>query len=271
MNIIRSLYKTAIVALLFVIATGFSYQELNYAIRNSTIKKGEKLTFRLHYGLLTAGYPVMQVFDKTYPVDGKTCFKVEVSGKTYGAVHKLFQIKDIWRSYMDTANMLPKYAYRNISEGNYKLVENTYLNRGGSKTKVVIEKTEGDKTKEYATPEGIHDIVSGFFYYRNIDYSKKSIGEKIPVKSFFDGELYHLNVVYKGKVELKTAFGRIDCFKLSPEVPENELFDGENSVLFYITADNNRMPVKIKADMFVGSVEMDISEYQNLRHSIKFK
>jgi hypothetical protein len=271
MNWRKNTYRIAVASLLILVMSGFSYQELNYAIKNTTYQKGEKLTFRLHYGFLTGGYPVMQVFDKTYNVDGKTCYKMEVSGKSSGAIHKLFQIKDLWRSYVDTNTSLPKYAYRNISEGNYKIVENTYINRGTGKVKVVKEKEAGDQTKEYEATEGIHDIVSGFFYFRNIDYSKKSVGDKVTIKAFFDGELYTLNVVYKGKFELKTDFGKIDCYKLEPEVPENDLFNGDDSISFYLSADNNRLPIKIKANMFVGSVEMDLSNYENLKYPIKFK
>lgn len=271
MKTVNKLYKLIIGALLFALVTGFSYQGENYTIKNTTFKPSEKLTYRLHYGLLTGGYPVMQVFDKTYAVDGKTCYKIEVSGKSTGAVNKLFRVKDLWRSYVDSTTLLPKYAYRNISEGDYKLIEDTYINRGIGKIKVDKEKNSGKSHSEYVAPEGIHDIVSGFFYYRNIDYSKKNVNDKITIKAFFEDKLYTLNVVYKGKEEIKTSLGKIDAYKLVPEVPENDLFNGDDSIIFYLSADKNRLPLKIKASMFVGSVEMDISSYENLRYPINFK
>lgn len=267
----KYIYRIGILGLLFVLITGFSNQELNYAIKNSTFKAGEFLTYRLHYGLLNGGYPTIEISDKFYAFDGKTCNKIEVNGKSTGAVNKLFNIKDTWMSYVDTTTLLPKYAYRNISEGDYKLVERTYLNRGKGTIKVDKEKNSGKSTKVYTIQEGVHDIVSGFFYYRNIDYSKKSPGDKITIKAFFEDELYTLNVVYKGLVEMKTPFGKINAYKLAPEVPDNDLFNGDDSVLFYLSADKNRIPLKIKANMFVGSVELDLSKYENLRHTITFK
>jgi len=271
MNSKKIVSKIFFASALVLIACGFSYQTDNYPIKNTSFKKGEKLTYRLHYGLLTGGYPVLLVGDKNYAFDGKICHRIEVSGSSTGAVRKLFTIDDVWRSYVDTATMLPKYAFRNIKEGDYTLKEDTYLNRGKGYIKVDKEKRSGKSTQNYTASEGIHDIVSGFFYFRNVDWGKKAVNDKVTIKSFFEDKTYTITVVYKGKFDIKTDFGKITCYKLQPEVPENDLFKGDDSIVFYLSADQNKIPIKIKAEMFVGSVEMDIHQYENLKHTIKFK
>ena len=45
-------------------------------------------------------------------------------------------------------------------------------------------------------------------------------------------------------------------------MPKNSLFDGENSIKFWLSADQYKIPLKIKADMFVGAVEIDITNYK---------
>jgi hypothetical protein len=270
MNIKKVIKKVFYTTALITIACGFSYQIDSYSIKNTSFKKTEKLTYRLHYGLLTGGYPVLLVGDKSYNMDGKICHRIEVSGSSTGAVRKLFAIDDVWRSYVDTATMLPKYAFRSIKEGDYTLKEDTYINRGKGYIKVDKERKSGKSTENITAPEGIHDIVSGFFYFRNVDWGKKSVGDKVTIKAFFEDETYTITVAYKGRFDVKTDFGKITCYKLQPEVPNNDLFDGEDSIVFYLSADQNKIPIKIKAEMFVGSVEMDIHKYENLRHTIKF-
>ena len=44
-------------------------------------------------------------------------------------------------------------------------------------------------------------------------------------------------------------------------MPENSLFDGENSIRVWISDDINKVPLKIKANMFVGAVEVDIESF----------
>ena len=270
MNIKKHTFRSLVTLILFTIISAFTTHTQDYSIKNTTFKMGEKLTYRLHYGVFTGAYPVMQTYSKISTVNGKPHYKIDVSGKTVGTFNRLFKVKDVWRSYVDTSSMLPSYAFRQINEGNYKLKEDTYLNRGTGKIKVVKEKKSEKQTKNYDAPEGIHDIVSGFYYFRNIDYSSKNIGDRITIKSFFEDELYELTVVYKGTETIKTSLGKIKAFKLVPEVPDNEIFEGEDSIVFWLSADKNQIPLKIKAKMFVGSVELDLKKHENLRHTIKF-
>ena len=60
---------------------------------------------------------------------------------------------------------------------------------------------------------------------------------------------------------MKTKLGTIRAIVLSPIMPENGLFDGENSIKVWISDDQNKVPLKVKAQMFVGAVEVDIQAY----------
>jgi hypothetical protein len=44
-------------------------------------------------------------------------------------------------------------------------------------------------------------------------------------------------------------------------MPENSLFDGENSIKVWLSDDINKVPLKVKAAMFVGAVEIDIESF----------
>lgn len=271
MTVKKFIYRSSILCLLFLLVTSFSQKNEDYSIKNTTFKQGERIVYRLHYGMITGGYPVLKVYNKDYETGGSTCHKIEVYGKSTGMVDKLFRVKDTWRSVVDTTTMLPKYAFRSIKEGDYRLKEYTYLNRGTGKITVNKTKNSGKSSKSYDVQEGVHDIVSGFYYFRNVDWANKQVGSSVTVKAFFEDELYTLKVVYKGTETLKTKLGKIKAYKLVPIVPDNELFDGEDSIRFWLSADQNKVPLKIKAKMFVGSVELDIIKQENLRHSINFK
>ena len=45
-------------------------------------------------------------------------------------------------------------------------------------------------------------------------------------------------------------------------MPENKLFDGENSIKVWLSDDINKVPLKIRANMFVGAVEVDITDFK---------
>jgi hypothetical protein len=97
------------------------------------------------------------------------------------------------------------------------------------------------------------------------------VGDTIKLKAFFEDKLYDFKIKYLGKVKLNTKFGSIQSIKLTPIMPDNDLFDGENSIRVYLSDDKNKVPLKIQADMFVGAVEVDLKSYSGLRHTINFK
>src|SRR5690606_32611422 len=120
--------------------------------------------------------------------------------------------------------------------------------------------------KTFQTAGELLDIVSGYYFLRTLDYSTYKKGDIIALDAFFDEEIYDFEIQYSGKEKLKTAVGEINSIVLTPVIPENKLFDGENAIRVWISDDANKIPLKIKASMFVGAVEIDIVSYKNARN-----
>ena len=53
-----------------------------------------------------------------------------------------------------------------------------------------------------------------------------------------------------------------------PIMPKNSLFDGEDSITAYFSDDKNRIPVKIDAEMFIGSAGVELTGYSGLRNPL---
>jgi hypothetical protein len=51
-------------------------------------------------------------------------------------------------------------------------------------------------------------------------------------------------------------------------MPQNKVFDGENSITAYFSDDKNRIPVKIDAEMFIGSAGVELTSYEGLRNPL---
>ena len=52
------------------------------------------------------------------------------------------------------------------------------------------------------------------------------------------------------------------------EMPENKLFGGDDPIRLFLSDDKNKIPLKVHASMFVGSVQVDILKADNV-HLIK--
>ena len=65
---------------------------------------------------------------------------------------------------------------------------------------------------------------------------------------------------------VSTKAGDIRAIKLVPRMPANKLFDGKDAITVYLSDDKNKIPVLIQAEMFVGTVSVNLYEYKNLQH-----
>ena len=72
-------------------------------------------------------------------------------------------------------------------------------------------------------------------------------------------------MTYRGRETVDTKAGTFKCIRLAPKMPPNKLFKGEDAIGVYLSDDQNKVPVLVQAEMFVGSVKLDLYEYHNLR------
>jgi hypothetical protein len=51
-------------------------------------------------------------------------------------------------------------------------------------------------------------------------------------------------------------------------MPDNKLFAGENSITTWFSDDKNRIPLKVSANMFIGSAGVELISYKGLRNPV---
>jgi hypothetical protein len=233
----------------------------------------EKLEFRVHYGFINAGEATLEIYPQMYKVNEKICYKGSVTGKTSGPFDLALNIRDTWVSYFDTSTCIPQKFYRDIEEGKYRLKELVLYDYKSGLANVEREGRKGeDKSKaSYKIPMDVVDMVSGYFFLRTVNYNGLKIGDTITTTAFFEDKVYDFKIKFLGKGRINTKFGKINAIKLSPVMPDNKLFEGGNSIRMWLSDDNNKIPLKIEADMFVGAVEMDLKSYKGLKNPICFK
>ncbi|HEX8549114.1 MAG TPA: DUF3108 domain-containing protein [Cytophagaceae bacterium] len=232
---------------------------------------GEELQFRVHYGMINAGEATLEVGEKLYLVNEKVCYKASVTGKSTGAFDFMLKIRDTWGSYIDTVSHLPQKSFRNVEEGKYRLKETSIYNYKQGVINIDRETRDSKEKLVFKIPLDVQDIVSGYYYLRSVEYTKYRIGDTIGIQAFFDNKLYDFRVRYMGKCQLECKFGTIAALKVNPIMPPNGFFKDGNAVNMWLSDDRNRIPLKIEAQLRLGSVDMDLKDYKRLRYPINFK
>ena len=74
-----------------------------------------------------------------------------------------------------------------------------------------------------------------------------------------------------GRETINTDFGKIKCLKFRPYVMAGRVFKAEESLTLWVTADQNKIPVKIKADLRVGSLRADLEAQKGLKYPFEIQ
>lgn len=239
--------------------------------KNMAFSEGEVLTYRVMVGWLNAADARMEISPEIHTINNRPTYKIDVYGKTLSVFDFFTKVRDHWGTYVDTTTMLPHRSYRYIEEGRYRKNEIVDFDR---KNKVAIVSKLDKQTKAlrekktYPIDPSMQDIVSGYYYLRTLEFKNRKAGEVIKIKGFFNEEEYNLEMIFEGRESLKTNIGDIQTLVFSPILPKNKLFDGEKPIKIWLSDDLNKIPLKIKAKMFVGSIDIDIKSATGLRNGL---
>ncbi len=228
---------------------------------------GEKISYIVHYGVLTGGVASLELRKDT--LNGKEVWHSVLVGRTTGLADVIFKVLDVYESYIDPTTELPVLAVRNISEGRYKRYNEVIFDHKTRKDSAILT---SDLTGVHIAPQGIHDILSCFYWYRNQIFPELDtvkVGEMITVITWFTDELYPIKMRYLGVEEIKTKAGRIRCYKFNPVTEKGRLFKTEEDVSFWFSDDENFLPVKIRFDIFVGAFIVDMVAYEGLKYHLE--
>jgi hypothetical protein len=229
---------------------------------NNAFRVGEKLTFDVKYGFVTAGIATFEI-PRIKKISGREAYQVTFEVNTVPSFDLFYKVRDRYETYIDVEGMFPWRFEQHIREGNYTRDFSAFFDQRKGKAK-----TSGG---EYNIPKYVNDIVSAFFYARTLDYSKLKVGDKIPLKNFYKDKVYDLDVVYHGKETIQVDAGKFDCIIVEPLVREGGLFKSEGSILVWLSDDELKIPVRVKTKVVVGAIDADLTSYQGLAGKLTSK
>ena len=229
---------------------------------------GEWFKFRIHYGFINAGYATLEV--KEAIKDNKKIYHAIGKGYTVGMSRFFFKVDDDYESYFDKVTNKPFQFVRKIDEGGYTKDQEGFFNQDANKVLVKDYKNKTEKT--ISVTENVQDIISTFYFLRNHpSVDKLKVGESIVVDMFFDDEVFKFKLKFIGREDLKTKFGTVPTMIFRPIVQSGRVFKEEESLTVWISDDENKIPLRIKASLAVGSIKADLESFKGLKNPFMVK
>jgi len=230
---------------------------VSFAQFNTNFIPGEKLEYQIYFGPLNAG--LVNTFIRMDTMRGKDVYYAEAIAKSTGLADILYRIRDMYGGYFDPETLLPVKSIRDIKEGNYTKFEIVEYYHDSLK---VISSQSG----EHEIPANIRDMVSVFFYVRQINFDTMKYNDIIDLNTWFDDALFPFDIRFRGRETIRTRSGKYHCIKLVPFVEPGRIFRKEDDMTLWFSDDANRVPIRGKFDLIVGSIKMDLIKYEGLKY-----
>lgn len=241
-----------IISLLSIATLSLSSQ----AHENNFIE-GERLKYIIYYGIIDGGV-IDAELNKLVNENGDV-FHGKMLARSIGLTDKLFKIRDEYQGYFNPQTLLPYKAIRDINEGRYKKYHVDLFNHKAGKVTTL-------KGEVFDINNETRDMVSVFFYIRNIDYSEFKKGDIIKITTFFDDEIFPFDISFQGRETIKTRAGTYNCIKLVPFVEPGRIFNKEDDMTIWLSDDGNRVPIRVRFNLKVGSLKCDLVEFSGLKN-----
>jgi hypothetical protein len=253
--------KYCFLLLLFITVSFDSQKPVAY-------EAGEWFKFRIHYGFINAGFATLEIQEAVK--NNKKVYHAIGKGYTVGMSRFFFKVDDTYESYFDKVTNKPYQFVRKIDEGGYTKNQEGFFNQDANK--VLIKDYKNKTEKVFSVTENVQDIISTFYFLRNYPtIDKLKVGESVVVDMFFDDEVYKFKLKFIGRENIKTKFGTAPTMIFRPLVQSGRVFKEEESLTVWISDDENKMPLRIKASLAVGSIKADLEGFKGLKNPFMVK
>ncbi len=261
------LYLALLLSAIITIASPATH--LQAASSHKAFFPGEKLKFRLKWGLIPAGEALLEVLPIEI-IDGIESYHFVMTARTNAFIDAFYKYRSRIDAYADTG-MTRSIMYRKIVEARKKIRE-VVVNFDWEKSEVRYYgvkkytdealKTSGkmnlkgkSSIRKSLIPvlPGSFDPLSVFYYSRSIPLNENMHIQR-PVS---DGKKCVMGAAkVKRREKVRLASGTYDTYLIEPSLKHLEgVFEKSKKakIQLWVTSDERRIPVKLKSKIVIGS------------------
>lgn len=227
---------------------------------------GEKLSFKIKVGIIPAGRATMEVRDiqeirpsTANPAFTASVYHIVATAKSNKFVDVFYKVRDRNESWLDREKLITHRFEQHNHEGKYVLDQIiTYDWIGKWFRSVKNVKGRDPRINDGSLTVPAVDTLSVLYLTRTKDLEA---GAEFTM-DVHTRKAWPLVLKVIKRETVKVEAGKFDCYLVEPFMREKGIFVQKGKrIRVWLTADERRMPVLMKAEIFIGHVSAELVEY----------
>ena len=216
----------------------------------------ETLTYNLTWSVFAAGQ-LVTTLSRAAGSSGDP-YEIKAVARSRGFVSLLYQVHDEFHSVFDPTDICSLRISKSIQEGRRR--KETRIVFDSQRKLAILDERDlskpGDPPKhtETETPGCVTDIVTAFYYLRA---QPMHVGQEILVPVNDGSQTSEVTGQVQAREEIQTPLGRRFAFRVEPTV-FGGLYQRKGRMLIWFSDDPQRLPLRIKAVISVGTIIGDL-------------
>ena len=213
---------------------------------------GETLSYDVSWSsYLTAGTATTTVLEKK-PSFNSTAYYIVAEGRPTPLLSKLYSVYYKMDTLLDSFTLLPQRGSVYSEEGKRHRFKTTQFDRAAKKA-LFEYKSDTTVKSDFATSAVTQDALSAIYVLRVIPLKP---GEKMTMPVCDNGINYKVQFDAGASEKVRTPKGDQAALKIRLSVSDDKGKSVGKNVFIWISEDERRLPVKLQADLPVGSFNL---------------
>jgi hypothetical protein len=216
---------------------------------------GERLGFHGRWLGIPVGYGWIEV-KGVVDLGGRRAYHIEAQGHSNEVLSAFYPIHDVVHSYLDVETLQPLRFEKHQREGRYRAEEIVAFDYAAAIA--TYRSLLNASVKEIAIPPDVQDLISSLYWFRAQPLRPH---ETLVLNLYTDEKIYQTEIQVKQPILLELLKrGTFTCLLVEPKASFKGLLVKRGRIWAYLTADENRVPLLVKATTPWGQMSAIIDE-----------
>ena len=230
-------------------------------VPNTAFGVPESLEFVIRWGVVTAGRSTLNV-ENFEMIDGRQTYHLVSQARSVGMVDTFYRVADRNEAWLDRHSLTSVRYSKRLREGSFSEDTMTELDQPRRHWKSVEHRLDKNRTREREgeLPPDVLDVQSSLYFVRTLPLE---IGKKFSLDVHSGDKIYPLVVTVLRREKVSVPAGKFDCWVVEPLLRGPGMFVSKGKKLqVWLTADERRMPVRMRSEVFFGHVSAELERYK---------